>query len=183
MGFHHLAVATRDAVANDVFYERVMGFRLVKVEPGQTPDGGWAKHLFYETGGHGMIAFWELHDETIGDDYPTALSEGVGLPAWVNHIAFDAADLAEIESRKQRWLEAGYPVLEIDHDWCYSVYTTDPNGTLVEFCTSTRAFDDADRRRARELLMVRERPDLVAPKGHKFHKPELEPLHVRATRS
>ena len=63
MGFHHLAVATRDAVANDIFYERVMGFRLVKVEPGQTPGGGWAKHLFYDTGGNGMIAFWELHDD------------------------------------------------------------------------------------------------------------------------
>jgi catechol 2,3-dioxygenase-like lactoylglutathione lyase family enzyme len=75
-----------------------MGFRLVKVEPGHTPDGGWAKHLFYDTGGNGMIAFWELHDETIGDDFPTALSEGVGLPPWVNHIAFEAADLAEIES-------------------------------------------------------------------------------------
>ena len=182
MAFHHLAVATRDAVANDVFYERVMGFRLVKVEPGQTPAGGWAKHLFYETGGNGMIAFWELHDEAIGADYPTALSEGVGLPAWVNHIAFAAADLDEIESRKQRWLESGYPVLEIDHDWCYSVYTTDPNGTLVEFCTSTRPFSEADRVRARELLLAREKPELVALKGHKFHKAEREPLHLSALR-
>jgi len=180
MGFHHLAVATRDAVANDIFYERVMGFRLVKVEPGKTPGGGWAKHLFYETGGSGMIAFWELHDESIGDDFPTALSEGVGLPAWVNHIAFDAADLDEIESRKKRWLDHGYSVLEIDHDWCYSVYTTDPNGTLVEFCTSTRSFSEADRTRARELLQVREAPTLVPLKGHKFHKAEGEPLHLRA---
>jgi len=183
MGFHHLAVATRDAVANDIFYERVMGFRLVKVEAGQTPSGGWAKHLFYDTGGNGMIAFWELHDDTIGNDFPTALSEGVGLPAWVNHIAFDAADLAEIESRKQRWLDHGYSVLEIDHDWCYSVYTTDPNGTLVEFCTSTRAFAESDRLRARELLMAHEKPALVGPKGHKVHKANLDPLHVRAARS
>jgi catechol 2,3-dioxygenase-like lactoylglutathione lyase family enzyme len=183
MGFHHLAVATRDAVANDVFYERVMGFRLVKVEPGQTPGGGWAKHLFYDTGGNGMIAFWELHDETIGNDFPTALSEGVGLPPWVNHIAFAAADLAEIEKRKQRWLDNGYSVLEIDHDWCYSVYTTDPNGTLVEFCTSTRAFDEADRTRARELLLAKDVPELVAPKGHKIHKASRAPLHESATRS
>ena len=46
MAFHHLAVATKDAVANDAFYEKAMGFRLVKVEVGATPAGGWAKHLF-----------------------------------------------------------------------------------------------------------------------------------------
>ncbi len=182
MAFHHLAVATRDAVANDVFYERVMDFRLVKVEAGKTPDGGWAKHLFYDTGGNGLIAFWELHDETIGDDYPTALSEGVGLPVWVNHIAFAAADLAEIESRKQRWLANGYSVLEIDHHWCTSIYTTDPNGTLVELCTSTRAFDAADREHAREMLAVRERPALVPPKSQLFHKAAKEPLHLSALR-
>ena len=145
MAFHHLAVATKDAVANDVFYERAMGFRLVKVEVGATPAGGWAKHLFYDTGSEGMIAFWEIHDEEIGSDYPTALSEGVGLPIWINHIAFAARDLADIEARKQRWLDSGYDVMEIDHHWCTSIYTTDPNGTLVEWCTTTAAFSDADR--------------------------------------
>lgn len=179
MGFHHLAVATRDAVANDVFYERVMGFTLTKVEVGATPAGGWAKHLFYDTGGDGMIAFWELHDEEIGADYATALSEGVGLPIWVNHIAFTARDLAEIEARKQRWLENGYDVMEIDHHWCTSIYTTDPNGTLVEFCTTTVAFGEADRRRARELLTATA-PERVSPKSQKFHKAMRQPLHLSA---
>jgi len=31
MGFHHLAVATKDAIANDVFYARVLGFTLLTV--------------------------------------------------------------------------------------------------------------------------------------------------------
>jgi len=181
MGFHHLAVATHDAVANDVFYERVMGFRLVKVEVGSTPAGGWAKHLFYDTGGDGMIAFWELHDDEIGSDYPTALSEGVGLPVWVNHIAFTARDLAEIESRKQRWLDGGYDVMEIDHHWCTSIYTRDPNGTLVEFCTTTAPFSEADRSTARELLLA-QAPEAVAPKSQKFHKAMREPLHLSAAR-
>ncbi|HTO68482.1 MAG TPA: VOC family protein [Myxococcota bacterium] len=180
MGFHHLAVATRDAVANDVFYEKVMGFRLTKVEVGSTPSG-WAKHLFYDTGSEGMIAFWELHDDEIGSDYPTALSEGVGLPIWVNHIAFHARDLTEIESRRQRWLDAGYDVMEIDHHWCYSIYTQDPNGTLVEFCTTTAEFGDADRKRARELL-TEANPTPVAPKSQKFHKAMREPLHLSAAK-
>ena len=81
MGFHHLAVATRDAVANDLFYERVMGFRLVKVEAGQTPDGGWAKHLFYGTGSprDQLIAFWDLHDPTLPAGWSGAISTSQGL--------------------------------------------------------------------------------------------------------
>lgn len=180
MGFHHLAVATKDALANDVFYSRVMGFELVKVEVGSTPDG-WAKHLFYDTGSQGMIAFWELHDEKIGNDFPTALSEGFGLPIWVNHIAFAARDLADIESRKQRWLDAGYDVMEIDHHWCTSIYTADPNGTLVEFCTTTREFTDGDRTEARRLLTAVE-PEPVGPKSQKFHKALREPLHLAAAK-
>ena len=176
MGFHHLAVVTKDAVANDVFYQRVMGFELVKVEVGSTPDG-WAKHLFYDTGSDGMIAFWELHDEKIGNDFPTALSEGFGLPIWVNHIAFAARDLDDIESRKQRWLEHGYDVMEIDHHWCTSIYTADPNGTLVEFCTTTREFTAADKSEARRLLTAA-KADPVGPTAQKFHKAMREPLHL-----
>ena len=27
---------------------------------------------------------------------------------------------------------------EIDHGWCRSVYTVDPNGIMVEFCVTTK---------------------------------------------
>jgi len=179
LGFHHLAVVTRDSVANDLFYTHAMGFELIKVEVAPTPDGGWAKHFFYDTGGNGLMAFWELHDETIGDDYSTALSEGFGLPPWVNHIAFDASDLDDLEARKKRWLEHGYGVLEIDHHWCYSIYTMDPNGTMVEFCVTTGEFDEQDRRFAREMVTAKE-PKLN-PKEPliKQHKTEVEPIHKR----
>ena len=36
-------------------------------------------------------------------------------------------------------------VLEIDHGWCHSIYTKDPNENLVEFCLTTGAFTAADR--------------------------------------
>ena len=41
---------------------------------------------------------------------------------------------------------------EIDHGFCVSVYTTDPNGTMVEWCVDTRPLDDADRAHAEALL-------------------------------
>ena len=68
-----------------------MGFELVKavVAPTDGP-GGWAKHVFYDTGGDGLIAFWDLHDDRF-EGFDPRISEGLGLPTWVNHLAFDAA--------------------------------------------------------------------------------------------
>ncbi len=155
MGFHHVAIATRDLEATHRFYSEAMGFRLVRVEvaPSDEP-GGWGKHLFYETGdgAGGMFAIWELHDPRV-DDFDPAISTGLGLPIWVNHIAFDAPDLDAQAAARDRWLDHGYDVMELDHDWCRSVYTSDPNGILVEWCTTVRAFTPEDHAAAaRDLL-------------------------------
>jgi catechol 2,3-dioxygenase-like lactoylglutathione lyase family enzyme len=152
MGFHHVAIATRDARATHDFYSRAMGFRLAKVEPIKTQSGGWAKHLFYDTGSGGMIAFWELHDDTVPADFDPSISRGLGLPEWTNHLAWRADGLDDLAARRQRWLDCGLDVVEVDHVWCVSIYTRDPNGIMVEWCTSTRAFTAEDERRALELL-------------------------------
>jgi catechol 2,3-dioxygenase-like lactoylglutathione lyase family enzyme len=144
MGFHHVAVATRDMDATHRFYGGVMGFPLAKAVVAPTPSGGWAKHVFYDTGGDGLLAFWDLHDKTMADFDP-AISTGLGLEPWVNHIAFEARDLEEIAGRRDQWLDAGYDVAEIDHGFCVSVYCTDPNGILVEWCTDTAPYTQADR--------------------------------------
>ncbi len=79
MAFHHIALATRDLDATHRFYTDVMGFELVKavVAPTPNPKGGWAKHVFYDTGGNGLIAFWDLHDESM-TDFDTAISTASG---------------------------------------------------------------------------------------------------------
>lgn len=151
MAFHHLAFATRDLDATHGFYTEAMGFELVRAEVGKTPEGGWAKHLFYAIGDGECIAFWDLHDDSI-PEFSAAISTGLGLPIWVNHVAFKAADLGELERCKKRWLQSGNAVSEIDHGWCRSIYALDPNQILVEWCTSTREFDEEDRRGAAELL-------------------------------
>jgi catechol 2,3-dioxygenase-like lactoylglutathione lyase family enzyme len=152
MGFHHVAIATRDLPATHRFYTEAMGFELVKVVTAPTPDGGWAKHVFYDTGGHGLFAVWELHDEAIGSEFATAISTGLGLPEWVNHIAFDAPDAEALAACTRRWQEHGIDVVELDHEWCRSIYALDPNGVLVEFCVTTRAFTEEDTAAARRLL-------------------------------
>ena len=152
MGFHHVALATKDTKANHEFYTGAMGFPLVKIVALPTPDDGWAKHFFYETGNGELIAFWELHDQTISPDFSPAISTGLGLPVWTNHIAFSAADLADLGKRRDRWLENGHDVMEADHHWCRSIYTQDPNGIMVEFCVTTREFTDEDTNDAEARL-------------------------------
>ena len=90
MAFHHVALATRDTAATHRFYTEVMGFELVKVVVGPNPGehGGWSKHFFFATNptvsrDEGLMAFWELHDEQIGDEYPVNLNTAIGLPSWV----------------------------------------------------------------------------------------------------
>ena len=152
MGFHHVAFAASDLAATHRFYTEAMGFRLIKAVAAPTDaPGGWAKHLFYDTGGNGLIAFWELHDERMtGND--TAISLGLGYEPWVNHLAFDAVDLDGIESGKQRWLDCGYDVMEVDHGFCVSIYTMDPNRILVEWCADTAPYTAEDEARANEVL-------------------------------
>lgn len=169
MPYHHLAMATRDIGATHEFYERIMGFRLVKVEIGETPAGGWAKHFFYDTGQGELLAFWELHDKTLPADFPAGLSEAAGLPAWVNHVAFAVPDRAALEERKAHWLDHGCNVLEIDHNWCYSIYTADPNGTMVEYCVLTEQFTAGDRARALAALTQDDLPHSAPPAAIRHH--------------
>jgi catechol 2,3-dioxygenase-like lactoylglutathione lyase family enzyme len=142
MGFHHVALATKDLAATHRFYTDAMGFRLAKIVAAPTPEGGWAKHAFYETGdtGTGMIAFWELHVDAIGADFPTDLNRSLGLPGWVNHLAFNAPTREDLDAHRVRWQEYGATVVEVDHEWCRSIYASDPNGITVEFCCTTRPF-------------------------------------------
>jgi len=167
MAFHHLAFATRDTEATHSFYTEAMGFTLARVEaiPTET-EGGWAKHLFYDTG-EGMMAFWELHDDTLAGFDP-AISTSQGLPVWVNHIAFHAPDEAAFTACLDRWLAFGIDVAEIDHGWCRSIYATDPNGTLVEWCMDTAPLTDADRAHALEVL-ADPQPELILGKAPVFH--------------
>lgn len=156
MGYSHIAIVTRDLAATHRFYTEAMGFELAKVIAAPTPSGtGWARHVFYDTGDGTLLAVWDLHDDEIGEFNP-AISRGLGLPEWVNHIAFDASDLEDLEVRRKRWLEHGLDCARIDHGWCTSIYTDDPSGNLVEFCAMTNGITPEDKVRAAELLTADE---------------------------
>jgi catechol 2,3-dioxygenase-like lactoylglutathione lyase family enzyme len=156
--FHHVAVATRDLQETVRFYTEALGFPVVKVEAAPTLEQtGWARHVFFDTGDGQLFAVWDLHDDTL-PDFDPAISRGLGLPTWVNHIAFQAITLDELATRRQRLLDHGHDVIQIDHGWCMSIYANDPGGTLVEVCCTTRAFTQADVDEAAAMLATDQPP-------------------------
>ena len=58
--FHHVAVASKDVKKSHKFYTEAMGFKLKKIVKRQSPEGGWTKHIFYDTGDGGLFAIWDL---------------------------------------------------------------------------------------------------------------------------
>ncbi len=152
MPFHHVAYATRDVEATTDFYERLMGFPLVYTEVQATGDS-WLRHVFYDTGDGECIAFFQFNAVGEQPDYTTDVSQGVGLPLWVNHAAFKAT-AEQQEAVRVRMTEAGIaPAMEQDHGWCHSLYYLDPNGIMVELCRDTPGFEP-DPAEATRLLTV-----------------------------
>jgi catechol 2,3-dioxygenase-like lactoylglutathione lyase family enzyme len=167
MAFNHVALATRDLMATHQFYSEAMGFRLVHVEGGATESpGGSFRHAFYDTGDGSLLAFMELDDDRCRDFDP-AISRGLGLPSWVNHLAFDAPDLDALEAARDRWLAAGFDVMRMEHSHGVSVYTDDPNGTVIEWACHTQPFSREEQCSALARL---EQPDLPrdAPPNMEF---------------
>ena len=167
MSFHHLALATRDLETTHRFYTEAMGFELVHVEGASSGEpGGWLRHAFYDVGDGELLAFMELHDDR-WTDFDPAISRGLGLPNWVNHLAFDAVDELGLDAARDRWLQFGLDVVRMGHTHASSIYTEDPNGNLVEWAQTSRPFDPRERLEAARRLRAAELP-LDAPIDMEF---------------
>ena len=163
MGIHHLAFVVKDIEATHRFYTEAMGFQLAKVEV-VPKKGGVARHVFYKTGPERdqLIAFWDLSQVPDAGELKTDISRDLGYEPGTNHLAFTADDLEDLKGKRERWLELGHDVLEIDHGWVHSIYTQDPDGIAVEFAVLTRDLGREDAEEALELLRA-ESPERSAP--------------------
>jgi catechol-2,3-dioxygenase len=90
----------------------------------------------------------------------------------VNHLAFTATSREMLDAARVRWTDAGHEVVELDHEFCVSIYTVDPNGILVEWCLDSRPLDERDAQRAQHLLWA-EDPEHESPVGFKVHPPTV----------
>ncbi len=52
----------------------------------------------------------------------------------------------ELEARRDDLAKKGIEVTPVvDHEWCRSIYFNDPNGLLLEYCTTVREFNEDDK--------------------------------------
>jgi catechol 2,3-dioxygenase-like lactoylglutathione lyase family enzyme len=139
-GLHHIALVCKDVAATHHFYQELMGLSLVYTETTKMRTGH-LRHFFYDIGDGSCIAFFDLHGVGEPDEFDSAISTGLGLPAWVNHVALRSTHehTAEVTAR---FMAAGAkPAMVIDHGWCHSTYFMDPNGNLVELCVDAPGFE------------------------------------------
>jgi catechol 2,3-dioxygenase-like lactoylglutathione lyase family enzyme len=157
---HHVAYATRDPEATYAFYAKKLGMTLLRTENHRQGEG-FFRHFFFDMGGGEALAFFEVHGVGEKPEFSTEISHGLGLPVWVNHIAFRLDSLEELEAMTKRMHARGIDdIVQIDHGWATSIYTTDPNGIMVEFCVTTDAEGFAQSEEE-ALRLMRQPPDEI----------------------
>lgn len=132
---HHVAYRCKDAKETVEFYQRVLNMDFVlaiaedQVPSTKAPDP--YMHIFMDAGMGNVLAFFELpNSPTMGRDEQT--------PQWVQHIAFEVADMAALEEAKTHIIAEGLDVLgPINHGIFKSIYFFDPNGHRLELVANT----------------------------------------------
>jgi 4-hydroxyphenylpyruvate dioxygenase-like putative hemolysin len=132
---HHVAYRCNDARETVEFYQRVLGmdytmaFSEDRVPSTKEPDP--YMHVFLDAGMGNVLAFFELPTRA-------AMGRDPNTPAWVQHIAFEVATLAELLAAKQHVQAQGVEVLgPTDHGLFKSIYFFDPNGHRLELAVNT----------------------------------------------
>ena len=131
---HHVAYRCMDAKETVDFYQRVlnMGFVLAiaENEVPSTKEPDPYMHVFLDAGMGNVLAFFELpNSEPMGRDEMT--------PIWVQHIAFEVANLDALISAKAHIEAEGLEVLgPVNHGIFKSIYFFDPNGHRIELAAN-----------------------------------------------
>jgi len=127
---HHVAYRCHDAQATVDFYQRVLGMTFTTAfaedHVPSTGDFDPYMHVFLDAGGGNVLAFFELpHQPRMDKDHNT--------PAWVQHIAFEVADLDTLLAAKAHIEAEGVEVLGPTYHGVFkSIYFFDPNGHRLE---------------------------------------------------
>jgi len=138
---HHHAFKCKNAEETRVFYEDILKMPLVCaiVEPSDPITGAETPyaHLYFELADGSWLAFF---------DFPSKYEElECGFDktdVWTHHIALEVPDEATLIAHRKNLDDHGIEYMNIDHEYCNSVYFFDPNGLVVEF---THNVDETER--------------------------------------
>ena len=147
---HHTAYVTKDQEATRHFYEDILGFPLVAAWSETDELFGAERvycHTFFGLADGSALAFFQFAEPADQELFDTEL-----LPSPFRHIALkvDASGQDDMFRRLQEsgWKPEGTYVLE--HGYCRSLYTEDPNGMLLEFTVDVPEADQIAADRARD---------------------------------
>ncbi|MBJ7254943.1 MAG: VOC family protein, partial [Sphingomonadaceae bacterium] len=149
---HHVAYRCKDAKATADWYGHVLGmaFTTAFAEDHVPSTGEYDPymHIFLDCGGGNVIAFFELPNQPeMGKDPNT--------PAWVQHIAFEVADMDALLAAKAHIAGQGIDVIgPTFHGIFRSIYFFDPNGHRLELaCNIGTAQQHAELKRVAPLML------------------------------
>ena len=131
---HHNAYVVKDHEANRRFLEDLLGIPLVATWCEKTYRADLGRevefcHTFFALKDGGALAFFQFADEEM-----YRLTQAKERPKIGSHyhIALKASDETYAEL-KARLNAAGEKFRETDHGYCKSIYTTSPDGMILEF--------------------------------------------------
>lgn len=171
---HHVAYRCRDARETVEWYEKHLGMRYMLAFAENYVPSTHAydpyMHVFLDAGGGNVLAFFELPEQP-------EMGRDANTPAWVQHIAFELAERAELDEARQKLQAAGVEVVGVtDHTLFHSIYFFDPNGHRIELAWNDPAGGEAAARLAKikwdmlnEWTKTRRAPEL----GMFAHQKEL----------
>ena len=138
---HHTAYCTKDQAATRAFYEDVLGFPLLATWSECDELFGAERvycHTFFGLADGSALAFFQFADPA-----DQALFDPALLPSPFRHIALkvDAQGQAEIERRLADAAWNPETTFVLEHGYCRSLYTTDPNGMVLEFTVDAPGAD------------------------------------------
>ena len=150
---HHVAYRCKDAKATVDWYADVLGMAFTTAfSEDHVPSTGEYDpymHVFLDCGGGNVIAFFELPNQPdMGKDPNT--------PDWVQHIAFEVADLDALLAAKAHIEAQGIDVVgPTFHGIFRSIYFFDPNGHRLELaCNIGTPEQYAELKRVAPLMLA-----------------------------
>ena len=130
---HHTAYLSKDLEATRAFYEDLVGLPLVATWSETDELFGAERvycHCFFGMPDGSALAFFQFANKSDQDLFDPELT-----PSPFRHIALNVSAQTQDELfarlQKAQWKPEGTYVLE--HGYCRSLYTEDPNGMLLEF--------------------------------------------------